>query len=142
MKKFEVGVIGATGMVGQRFITLLADHPWFDLKVLAASERSAGKPYSEAVGAKWAMKTPIPENAANIVVKDAVKVFDHPYSPALKIFDNIGIVDYRPEGVDVIVSFRRLIGKLYSPIHPEAKAGGLCNGNLSHLILPTRLFGS
>ena len=73
MKKFEVGVIGATGMVGQRFITLLADHPWFDLKVLAASERSAGKPYSEAVGAKWAMKTPIPENAANIVVKDAVK---------------------------------------------------------------------
>ena len=72
-KTFNVGVIGATGMVGQRFITLLAEHPWFKLKVLAASERSAGKPYREAVGAKWAMKTPIPACAADLVVMDAKK---------------------------------------------------------------------
>ena len=73
MKNYNVGVIGATGMVGQRFVTLLAEHPWFHIKVLAASERSAGKTYREAVGAKWAMKTPIPENVGDMVVKDALK---------------------------------------------------------------------
>ena len=73
MRNFNVGVIGATGMVGQRFVTLLADHPWFKIKVLAASERSAGKTYREAVGDKWAMKTPIPENIGDMVVMDAVK---------------------------------------------------------------------
>ena len=73
MKTYEVGVIGATGMVGQRFVTLLSDHPWFKIKVLAASERSAGKTYREAVGDKWAMKTPMPEWVGDIVVKDAVK---------------------------------------------------------------------
>ena len=73
MKTYEVGVIGATGMVGQRFVTLLADHPWFKIKVLAASERSAGKTYRDAVGEKWAMKVPMPEHIADIVVKDAVK---------------------------------------------------------------------
>ena len=61
MKKFNVGVIGATGMVGQRFMLLLAEHPWFDVKVLAASARSAGKTYEEAVGNKWAFDCPIPE---------------------------------------------------------------------------------
>ncbi len=70
-KEFNVGIIGATGMVGQRFILLLADHPWFKIKVLAASPRSAGKPYTEAVGAKWSMTSPIPENVKNIIVKDA-----------------------------------------------------------------------
>ncbi|MGN1418616.1 MAG: aspartate-semialdehyde dehydrogenase [Acutalibacteraceae bacterium] len=71
MKKFNVGIIGATGMVGQRFATLLADHPWFDVKVLAASPRSAGLTYQEAVEKKWAMTTPIPEKLKNIVVKNA-----------------------------------------------------------------------
>ncbi len=70
-KEFNVGIIGATGMVGQRFILLLADHPWFKIKVLAASPRSAGKPYTEAVGAKWSMTSPIPENVKDIIVKDA-----------------------------------------------------------------------
>lgn len=73
MKNFKVGVIGATGMVGQRFITLLENHPWFRLKVLAASERSAGKTYRDAVGTKWAMKTALPDWVGDIVVKDAVK---------------------------------------------------------------------
>ena len=71
MKQFKVGVIGATGMVGQRFMTLLENHPWFQVTVLAASSRSAGKTYDEAVGDKWAFPTPIPEKYKDIVVMDA-----------------------------------------------------------------------
>ncbi len=73
MKTFNVGIVGATGMVGQRFITLLENHPWFKLKVLAASSRSAGKTYEEAVGSRWVMKTPIPEDIKKIVVLDATE---------------------------------------------------------------------
>ncbi len=76
MKKYNVGVIGATGMVGQRFMTLLDNHPWFDVKVLAASPRSAGKKYSEAVGAKWCMDVDIPEAMKDIVVMDATADID------------------------------------------------------------------
>ena len=68
---FKVGIIGATGMVGQRFITLLSNHPWFHIEVLAASSRSAGKKYTEAVGAKWAMDTDIPASVKDMVVLDA-----------------------------------------------------------------------
>ncbi len=68
---YKVGIIGATGMVGQRFITLLHDHPWFKITVLAASPRSAGKAYKDAVGAKWAMKTDIPAEIAGMTVMDA-----------------------------------------------------------------------
>lgn len=71
MKKYKVGIIGATGMVGQRFATLLQNHPWFDIEILAASSRSAGKTYEEAVGNKWAMSVPIPENLKNKIVLDA-----------------------------------------------------------------------
>lgn len=73
MKKYQVGVVGATGMVGQRFITLLAGHPWFELKVVAASARSAGKRYEDAVGAKWAMDGPIPPQARDLVVLNATE---------------------------------------------------------------------
>ena len=72
MKKYKVGIIGATGMVGQRFITLLAEHPWFEITVLAASKNSANKPYVEAVGNKYAMSKPIPEKVKNMIVMDAV----------------------------------------------------------------------
>ena len=68
---YKVGIIGATGMVGQRFITLLHDHPWFQLTVLAASPRSAGKTYEEALGGRWVMKTPLPEAVKQMVVMDA-----------------------------------------------------------------------
>ncbi len=71
MKKYNVGIIGATGMVGQRFATLLENHPWFNVKVLAASGRSAGKTYIECVGDRWAMKTPIPESMKNMVIMNA-----------------------------------------------------------------------
>ena len=71
MKKYAVGVVGATGMVGQRFVTLLENHPWFQLTAVAASSRSAGKTYAEAVGPRWAMSTAMPEEAKNLVVMDA-----------------------------------------------------------------------
>ncbi len=71
MKQYNVGIIGATGMVGQRFITLLAEHPWFNIKVLAASSRSAGKKYTEAVGNRWAMTVEIPEKVKDMVILDA-----------------------------------------------------------------------
>ncbi|MCC8069188.1 MAG: aspartate-semialdehyde dehydrogenase [Ruminococcus sp.] len=70
-QQYNVGIIGATGMVGQRFATLLENHPWFKVVVLAASPRSAGKTYEEAVGKKWVMSTPIPTEMKDIVVMDA-----------------------------------------------------------------------
>ena len=72
MKQYNVAVIGATGMVGQRFISLLEHHPWFHVTTLAASAHSAGKTYEQAVSGRWMMSNPIPEAAKSIVVKDAV----------------------------------------------------------------------
>ena len=72
MKNYQVGILGATGMVGQRFITLLEKHPWFQIKVLAASSRSAGKTYEEALGGRWAMQSPLPEQVKQMPVLDAV----------------------------------------------------------------------
>ncbi len=74
MKKFKVGIVGATGMVGQRFVSLLNEHPWFDIALLSASERSAGKTYGEAVKGRWAMSSPLPENIASMTVYDASDV--------------------------------------------------------------------
>ncbi len=71
MKRYQVGVIGATGMVGQRFITLVSKHPWFELKVLAASARSAGQTYGRAVEGRWKLEVPMPEEARDMVVLDA-----------------------------------------------------------------------
>ena len=71
MEKYKVGVIGATGMVGQRFVSLLEHHPWFELTAVAASSRSAGKTYEEAIGSRWALETPMPARAKNLVVLNA-----------------------------------------------------------------------
>ena len=71
MKQYQVGIIGATGMVGQRFATLLEQHPWFHVAVLAASPRSAGKTYAEAVGSRWAMTKPMPESMKDMIVMNA-----------------------------------------------------------------------
>lgn len=73
MKKYKVGVIGGTGMVGQRFVTLMERHPWFELTAIAASGRSAGKTYEEAVGSRWAMSTPMPQETKGLVVLDATE---------------------------------------------------------------------
>lgn len=74
MKIFKVGIIGATGMVGQRFLTLLENHPWFKVSVLAASSRSAGKLYEEAVENRWFMDSEIPEFAKKMTIIDASEV--------------------------------------------------------------------
>lgn len=71
MKQFNVGIIGATGMVGQRFATLLENHPWFHVKALAASPRSAGRTYKEAVGARWCMQKPMPKSMEDMIIQDA-----------------------------------------------------------------------
>ena len=71
MKKYKVGVIGGTGMVGQRFVTLLAGHPWFQLTAVAASPRSAGKRYEDAVAGRWAMDVPVPQVAKDLILMDA-----------------------------------------------------------------------
>lgn len=76
MEIYSVGILGATGMVGQRLLVLLDKNPWFRVTTLAASERSAGKKYREAVGGRWAMEVPIPTQFKNIEVVDAVKDMD------------------------------------------------------------------
>ena len=73
-EKLQVGILGATGMVGQRFISLLENHPWFEVKSVAASPRSAGKTYEEAVGGRWKMDTPMPEAVKNMIVKNVNEV--------------------------------------------------------------------
>lgn len=70
-QRYNVAIIGATGMVGQRFATLLENHPWFNVVALAASANSAGKTYAEAVGSRWLMKTPMPEKMKDLVIMNA-----------------------------------------------------------------------
>jgi aspartate-semialdehyde dehydrogenase len=76
MKTYRVGIIGCTGMVGQRFATILENHPWFTVTALAASARSAGQTYEKAVSGRWLMKQPIPANMADMTVYDAEKDID------------------------------------------------------------------
>lgn len=73
-RKLRVGILGATGMVGQRFISLLDGHPWFDVVTVAASPRSAGKSYQEAVGDRWKLDSPMPEGVKSLVVMDVNQV--------------------------------------------------------------------
>ena len=73
-RKLQVGIVGATGMVGQRFVTLLSEHPWFDISVLAASGRSAGKTYGEAVQGRWAMPNPVPDKISGMEVSEGSDV--------------------------------------------------------------------
>ena len=73
-KKLKAGILGATGMVGQRFISLLENHPWFEVAAVAASPRSAGKTYEEAVGDRWKMTTPMPEAVKNMIVMNVNEV--------------------------------------------------------------------
>jgi aspartate-semialdehyde dehydrogenase len=85
MIKYKVGIIGATGMVGQRFVTLISEHPWFELAAVAASSRSAGRTYEEAVKGRWMMSTPLPQAIKKLVVMDAV-------SDINKITDSVNFV--------------------------------------------------
>lgn len=74
MEQLRVGILGGTGMVGQRFVTLLENHPWFEITAIGASERSAGRPYREAVNSRWSMETDIPIDVANLMVKNASEI--------------------------------------------------------------------
>ncbi len=76
MEKYKVGVVGCTGMVGQRFLTLLENHPWFQVTALAASARSAGQTYAQAVEGRWKMSTPVPEAVKEMVIYDIEKDLD------------------------------------------------------------------
>ena len=73
-EKLRVGILGGTGMVGQRFISILENHPWFEVTTIAASPRSAGQTYEQAVGGRWKMTTPMPEAVKNIIVKNVNEV--------------------------------------------------------------------
>ena len=75
-KKLRVGILGGTGMVGQRFITLLDGHPWFQVTTIAASSRSAGKTYKEAMTGRWKLEDKMPEAVKNIIVKDVKDIDD------------------------------------------------------------------
>lgn len=110
MNKLKVGVIGGTGMVGQRFVSLLAEHPWFELTVIAASARSAGKTYEEAIGSRWAIDVPMPESAKSIVVKDAVADME---AIAAEVDFVFSAVDMKKEE---IVAFEEAYAKLECPV--------------------------
>ena len=96
--KLKVGILGATGMVGQRFISLLEDHPWFEVVTVAASQRSAGKTYEEAVGDRWKMDTPMPEAVKKLVVLNVNDV-EHVASTVDFVFS---AVDMSKEEIKVI----------------------------------------
>jgi len=74
VNKLKVGIVGGTGMVGQRFVALLENHPWFEVTSIAASANSAGKTYEEATEGRWKLSTPMPDSVKNIIVKDASQV--------------------------------------------------------------------
>lgn len=107
MEKVKVGILGATGMVGQRFVKLLKDHPNFQLTELAASEQSAGKPYHEAVGGRWKISEDVPEEFKDLVVKDC-----------------------RPSTLDCRLVFSALEASIAGPLEDEfAGAGFVVSSN-------------
>ena len=85
MKSYRVGILGATGMVGQRFITFLSHHPWFSVRVLAASAKSSGRPYTEVMKDRWVMDTPIPPDLQHMIVYDL-------HADAEKIVNEVDLV--------------------------------------------------
>lgn len=93
IKKIKVGILGATGMVGQRFISLLENHPWFNVAVLAASPQSAGKTYGEAVSGRWAIKNPIPKAVKNIKIKSVEGDFNEIVKEADLVFSAFDMND-------------------------------------------------
>ena len=93
-KKLKVGILGATGMVGQRFISLLENHPWFEVVTVAASPRSAGKTYEEAVGDRWKMTTPMPEAVKKLVVMNVNDV-EHVASTVDFVFSAVDMTSKR-----------------------------------------------
>jgi aspartate-semialdehyde dehydrogenase len=106
MRKYQVGVIGATGMVGQRFVTLLRDHPWFRLTAVAASDRSAGKTYRESVGGRWVMDSPVPESAGGLRVMSAAADIEEIASSCDFVFSAVSMT--KPETYALEERYARL----------------------------------
>ncbi len=121
MKTYSVGIIGCTGMVGQRFISLLNNHSWFKVAVLAASARSAGKKYCEAVGDRWVMDTPIPAEVAELTVYDAV-------ADSKKIAEN---VDFVFCAVDMSKEDTKALEELYAKLECP-----VMSNNSAHRLTP------
>ena len=108
-QKLRVGILGATGMVGQRFISLLENHPWFEVVTLAASPRSAGKTYEEAVGGRWKMDTPMPEAVKKLVVMNVNDV-EHVASTVDFVFSAVDM------SKDEIKAFEEAYAKTETPV--------------------------
>ena len=130
MGKIKVGILGATGMVGRTYISLLQGHPWFEVSFVAASERSAGKTYGEAVEGRWHLKSPIPANVKNLIVqpvsaidiakKDCSFVFSAMDSDAAKQYEEL----YAAAGIPVISNasahrHTKDVPMLFPEINPE-----------------------
>ena len=108
-EKLRVGILGGTGMVGQRFIALLENHPWFEVTTIAASERSAGKTYKEAVGGRWKMATPMPKKVEDLVVMNVNEVSNnsaHRWTPDVPMV----VPEINPEHMKVIDFQRKRLG--------------------------------
>ena len=112
MKKYNVGIIGCTGMVGQRFATLLENHPWFNVTALAASSRSAGKTYKSVVEKRWAMKTPIPTSMADMIILDAVADMDEVVSKVDFVFCAVDMKKDEIRALEEAGELDKLPGKL------------------------------
>ena len=110
MEKYKVGVIGGTGMVGQRFVSLMDGHPWFELTVIAASAGSAGKTYEEAAGKRWAIETPMPEQFKGIIVKNAVADMEEIAAQVDFVFCAVDMAK------DEIKAFEEAYAKLECPV--------------------------
>ena len=134
MKQYKVGIIGATGMVGQRFATLLENHPWFIVTTVAASARSAGKRYEDAVGSRWAMKTPMPAAMKDMIVYDATADIDKITSQVDFVFcavdmkkDEIRALEEAYAKAECPVDFQQLVRIAVTPdvpmIIPEINDG-------------------
>lgn len=116
--KLKAGIVGATGMVGQRFITLLHNHPDFEITMLAASSNSAGKKYADAVGSRWSMKGEIPSSVAAMVVRDASAVEE-----------NAKLVDFIFCAVDMDKSETRKLEEAYAQAEvPVVSNNSACRG--------------
>ena len=114
-QKLRVGILGATGMVGQRFISLLENHPWFEVVTLAASPRSAGKTYEEAVGGRWKMDTPMPEAVKKLVVMNVNDV-EHVASTVDFVFSAVDM------SKDEIKAIEEAYAKTETPVVPNNSA--------------------
>ena len=113
----KVGIIGATGLVGQRFVSLLADHPWFEISELAASPRSAGIPYEEAVAGRWKISATIPDKLRNMTVRDArVPVADGHLAAVFASFKD------KPSKEQILTSWANFEGKPQQLKLPSAPA--------------------